>query len=145
MIASMLRKLAQLALLVPDYDPAIAYYTQVLGFVLVEDTALPGGKRWVVVAPPGREGATLLLARAATDEQASRVGDQTGGRVFLFLHTDDFQADYRALKSRGVEFLGEPRREEYGEVVVFVDGYGNKWDLIGKRADHAEELPGLRG
>jgi catechol 2,3-dioxygenase-like lactoylglutathione lyase family enzyme len=120
------------SLLVRDYDEAIAYYTTTLGFDLVEDTELGGGKRWVLVAP-GRGGTALLLARAATPEQAARVGDQTGGRVFLFLHTDDFWRDYDALKSRGVAFIEEPRHETYGTVVVFRDLYGNKWDLVERK------------
>jgi lactoylglutathione lyase len=118
------------ALLVRDYDEAIAYFTQRLRFELVEDTELGGGKRWVLVAPPGRAGIALLLARAATPEQLDRVGNQTGGRVFLFLHTDDFWRDYRDMRSRGVQFTEEPRHEAYGTVAVFVDLYGNKWDLV---------------
>ena len=118
------------ALLVRDYDEAIAFYTGTLGFTLVEDSDLGAGKRWVLVAPPGARETRLLLARAATPAQAARVGDQTGGRVFLFLHTDDFWRDYRALQARGVTFIEEPRRESYGTVVVFEDLYGNKWDLL---------------
>src|SRR5687767_10071231 len=117
------------ALLVHDYDEAVVYFRDCLGFDLVEDTDLGGGKRWVVVAPPGG-GTALLLARAATPEQAARVGDQTGGRVFLFLRTDDFQRDYHAFRARGVAFTEEPRRESYGTVAVFTDLYGNRWDLI---------------
>src|SRR5262245_41429954 len=116
--------IGQVALLVRDYDEAIAYFTQRLGFALVEDPDLGGGKRWVVVSPPGG-GTALLLARAATPEQAARVGDQAGGRVFLFLHTDDFQRDYDDLRWRGVTFTEGPRRESYGTVAVFVDLYGN--------------------
>jgi phosphoglycolate phosphatase len=116
-------------LLVRDYDEALAYFRDRLGFDLVEDTDLGGGKRWVVVAPPGG-GTGLLLARAATPEQAARVGDQTGGRVFLFLRTDDFQRDYHALRARGVAFVEEPRREPFGTVAVFTDLYGNRWDLV---------------
>jgi catechol 2,3-dioxygenase-like lactoylglutathione lyase family enzyme len=123
----------RVALLVRDYDEAIAYYTGRLGFTLVEDTPLGDGKRWVVVAPPGSTGTALLLARAATPDQAARVGDQTGGRVFLFLATDDFWRDYHALRSRGVTFAEEPRREVYGTVAVFVDLYGNRWDLLQTR------------
>ena len=124
--------LAHVALVVRDYDEAIAFYTQSLGFTLVSDIPLGGEKRWVVVAPPGAPegGATLLLARAATPEQATRVGDQTGGRVFLFLHTDDFERDYAAMQARGVRFVEQPRNEAYGTVVVFLDLYGNRWDLI---------------
>ncbi len=121
--------IAGVALLVRDYDAAIAFFTGSLGFELVEDTDLGGGKRWVVVGPGGG-GATLLLARAATPEQESRIGNQTGGRVFMFLHTDDFQRDYDAMRAAGVRFTEEPRREPWGRVVVFLDLYGNKWDLI---------------
>ena len=118
------------AVVVRDYDEAIAFYRDVLGFELIEDTALAGGKRWVRVGPRGGSGASLLLARAATAEQDTRVGNQTGGRVFLFLHTDDFWRDYRDLRSRGARFIEEPRHEEYGTVAVFVDLYGNRWDLV---------------
>jgi lactoylglutathione lyase len=128
----MKQSIAHLALLVRDYDEAIAYFTQSLRFDLIEDTALGGGKRWVLVAPPGSAGAALLLAKAANAEQESRVGNQTGGRVFLFLHTDDFWRDYNEMKSRGIAFVEEPRREAYGTVVVFRDLYGNKWDLVQK-------------
>lgn len=127
-------KVAGVALVVRDYDEAVAFYTSVLGFNLIEDTALSAGKRWVVVAPPGSEGATILLARAATPEQESRIGNQTGGRVFLFLHTDDFWRDYDALRSRGVNFVEDPRHETFGTVAVFVDLYGNKWDLVERTA-----------
>jgi catechol 2,3-dioxygenase-like lactoylglutathione lyase family enzyme len=124
------RMIAHVALVVRDYDEAIAYYTRTLGFELLEDTPLEPGKRWVRVAPPHTAGTSLLLARAATDEQLSRVGNQTGGRVFLFLHTDDFWRDHRALASRGVVFVREPREESYGTVAVFEDLYGNRWDLV---------------
>lgn len=123
------QRLAALSLLVRDYDEAIRYYTGSLGFELLEDTPLGGGKRWVRVAPPGSE-CVLLLARAARPEQLVRVGDQTGGRVFLFLHTDDLWRDYRAMRERGVHFVEVPREEEYGTVVVFSDLYGNLWDLV---------------
>ena len=122
--------IAHLALVVRDYDEAIAYFTSALRFTLVEDTPLGAGKRWVLVAPPGSGGAALLLAKATTPEQLSRVGDQTGGRVFLFLHTRDFAGDYAHMRAHGVEFTEEPRQEPYGRVVVFRDLYGNKWDLI---------------
>ena len=125
-----MQRIAQLALLVREYDEAIAYFTGSLGFTLLEDTDLGGGKRWVRVAPPGSDGAALLLARAATAGQAAQVGAQCGGRVFLFLHTDDFWRDYRAMLARGVEFEEEPRSEEYGTVVVFRDLYGNRWDMV---------------
>ncbi len=126
-------RLAQLALVVRDYDEALAWYTRALGFGLVEDTALGGGKRWVVMRPPGTGGADLLLARAVNDEQASRIGNQTGGRVFLFLHSDDFWRDHRAFASQGVNFVVDPHDEAYGTVAVFEDLYGNRWDLIGRR------------
>lgn len=124
--------LARIALLVPDYDEAIAFYVGRLGFTLVEDTVLTPAKRWVVVRPPGapEEGAALLLARAADPDQAGAIGHQAGGRVFLFLHTDDFARDHAAFVAAGVRFLEEPRRELYGTVAVFADPYGNRWDLI---------------
>ena len=126
----MSQKIGYVALVVRDYDEAIAYYTSTLGFNLIEDTDLGGGKRWVLVTPPGSTGTALLLARAATPEQATRVGNQTGGRVFLFLHTDDFWRDYNELKLRNVNFTENPRHESYGTVVIFEDIYGNRWDLI---------------
>ena len=125
-----MQTIAAISLVVPDYDEAIGYYTGVLGFELREDRPMAPGKRWVTVAPPGSQGPHLLLARAASAEQASHIGNQTGGRVFLFLHTDDFQRDHRAYESRGVVFLEAPRVEPYGTVVVFRDRYGNLWDLI---------------
>ncbi len=123
-------RIASLALVVRDYDEAIAYYTQVLGFELLEDAPGGAGKRWVRVAPPGGEGPTLLLARAVTPEQERAIGCQTGGRVFLFLETDDFAHDYAAFLARGVRFVESPRTEDYGMVCVFEDLYGNRWDLI---------------
>jgi catechol 2,3-dioxygenase-like lactoylglutathione lyase family enzyme len=127
-------RIGTVALLVRDYDEAKAWYTTMLGFAAVEDRPMGEGKRWLVVAPPG--GATrLLLARAATEEQAARVGDQTGGRVFLFLETDDFDRDFRAMSARGVKFREAPRHEDYGTVAVFEDLYGNLWDLIGPARD----------
>ena len=126
----MSRAINHLTVVVRDYDEAIAYYTQALGFDLIEDTPLGGGKRWVLVGPGIGRGASLLLAKAATPEQESRVGDQTGGRVFLFLHTDDFQRDYDRMRLHGVQFIEAPHHEVYGTVVVFVDLYGNKWDLV---------------
>lgn len=126
----MSQAIAHVTLVVREYDEAIAYFTKCLGFVLVEDTPLGGPKRWVLVAPHGGGGTSLLLARAANSEQAARVGDQTGGRVGFFLHTENFRRDYEAMRSRGVEFMEEPRREAYGMVAVFVDLYGNKWDLL---------------
>ena len=125
--------IAAVALLVRDYDEAIAYYTDTLGFALVEDTALGGSKRWVLVAPPGPSGCRLLLARASGPKQQARVGDQTGGRVFLFLDTDDFRRDHRRLTERGVRFREAPREETYGTVAVFDDLYGNLWDLVQRR------------
>ena len=122
--------IASVSLLVRDYDEAIRFFTGCLNFELVEDTPLGGGKRWVVVTPPGGKGASLLLAKAVGEAQEARIGDQTGGRVFLFLRTDDFQRDYDAMKAKGVRFTEEPRREAYGRVVVFLDLYGNRWDLV---------------
>ena len=128
----MRQSLGLISLLVRDYDEAIAFFVGVLGFDLVEDSDRPEErKRWVVVAPPGAPGARLLLARASTPEQVARIGDQTGGRVFLFLHTDDFRRDYTRYRASGVEFVRPPRREAYGTVAVFRDLYGNLWDLIG--------------
>ena len=126
----MTQHIGYIALLVHDYDTAIAYFTGKLGFILVSDTPLTAEKRWVLVAPPGGQGTRILLAKAASPEQTARVGDQTGGRVFLFLHTDDFWRDYRAYVERGVTFTEEPRKEPYGTVVVFKDFLGNAWDLI---------------
>ncbi len=126
----MKQSLALIALLVPDYDDAIAYYTTRLGFALREDTPQPDGKRWVVVQPPGAQETALLLAKATTPSQTAAIGHQAGGRVFLFLHTDDFARDHTALTSRGVHFLEPPRREPYGTVAVFEDAFGNRWDLI---------------
>jgi len=117
-----------MALLVADYDDAIAFYVGALGFSLLEDTPLEGGKRWVRVGPP--LGTALLLARADGPQQAARIGDQTGGRVFLFLETDDFARDHALFSARGVRFLEAPRAEAYGTVAVFEDLYGNRWDLI---------------
>lgn len=115
--------------LVRDYDEAIDFFTSKLQFDLISDIPLDENKRWVLVRPRGADGTSLLLAKAATPEQEGFIGNQTGGRVFLFLHTDDFERDYKSMLSRGVEFLEEPRREEYGTVAVFRDLYGNKWDL----------------
>ena len=126
----MQQEIVGISLVVADYDEAIAYFTQKLDFELVEDTPLGLGKRWVRVGPRGSRHFRLLLAQASSEAQRSRVGDQTGGRVFLFLHTDDVERDYRVWSARGVEFLEGPRQEVYGKVVVFADLYGNKWDLI---------------
>ncbi len=126
----MAQTVGYVALVVRDYDEALAFYTQALGFQLIEDTDLGDGKRWVRVRPPGSIGTDLLLARALSPEQASRIGNQTGGRVFLFLHTDDFWRDYRAMTAKGVKFVRPPKEETYGTVAVFEDLYGTKWDLL---------------
>jgi catechol 2,3-dioxygenase-like lactoylglutathione lyase family enzyme len=119
------------AVVVRDYDEAIEFYTEKLGFELIEDTFIPAQqKRWVVVAPRGARESRILLARAVGEEQTSRIGNQTGGRVFLFLYTDDFWRDYRAYQARGVVFVREPSVEKYGTVAVFRDLYGNLWDLL---------------
>lgn len=125
------QRLMHIALVVADYDEAIAWYTQKLGFKLIEDTTLSEVKRWVLIQPPGEGSCQLLLAKAATDEQKSRVGNQTGGRVFLFLHTDDFERDYENLRQQAITIVRGPSQEEYGKVLVFEDLYGNLWDLIG--------------
>lgn len=126
--------LGYVALVIRDYDEALEYFTHSLGFVVVEDSTSKdrygNDKRWILVAPPGSTGTSLLLARPSTPEEANYIGKQTGGRVFLFLHTDDFWRDYHALSARGVKFKEEPREEPYGTVVVFEDLYGNKWDLL---------------
>lgn len=124
------QQLAQIALVVNDYDEAIAFYTQKLKFTLLEDTKLSETKRWVVVAPNGSGGCRLLLAKAANEEQKTRVGNQTGGRVFLFLHTDDFKNYYQNLLDQGIKIVRKPAVESYGTVAVFEDLYGNLWDLI---------------
>lgn len=129
----MTQKIATLSLLVADYDEAIAFYCGKLGFVLLADTPLGPAKRWVLVAPPGGNGARLLLARADGPEQLEAVGNQSGGRVMLFLETDDFARDFAAMSGKGVTFLEAPRHEAYGSVAVFADLYGNKWDLIEPR------------
>jgi catechol 2,3-dioxygenase-like lactoylglutathione lyase family enzyme len=125
------QRLSLVAVVVRNYDEAIAFYTGVMGFRLVEDTPQGGAKRWVVVEPPGDAGGSaLLLARAVNNRQAAHIGDQTGGRVFLFLHTDDFERDHARLSAAGVAFVEGPRDEPYGRVAVFEDLYGNRWDLI---------------
>ena len=134
------QSLAHVAFLVRDYDEALAFFTESLGFRLVEDTPLPAGKRWVLVAPPGSYGTNLLLAKAATPEQLQQVGKQTAGRVFLFLHTDHFWRDYRLMQAANVKFLESPRQEPYGTVAVFEDLYGNKWDLL-QPADPSSPQP----
>lgn len=133
-----MQTLGYVALVVRDYDEAIAFFTKTLNFHLVEDTVVSEGKRWVLVRPSGSGGTALLLAKATTPEQGSRIGDQTGGRVFLFLHTDDFWADYSEMCARGIKFTRSPREEAYGTVAVFEDLYGNKWDLLqSKRSSSA--------
>jgi len=127
----MKQRISHIALVVKDYDEAIDFYTNKLDFTLLEDTKLSEEKRWVMVAPPGAEECCLLLAKAANEKQAASIGNQTGGRVFLFLFTDDFWRDYELYKSRGVVFVrGEPRVEAYGTVAVFLDVCGNMWDLV---------------
>ena len=126
----MKQHLAQIAIIVKDYDEAIAFYTGKLGFVLRTDDQLNETKRWVIVAPPGANESGLLLARAANEQQAAAIGNQSGGRVFLFLHTDDFWSDYERYKSQDIRFVREPSKEAYGTVAVFEDLYGNLWDLI---------------
>jgi catechol 2,3-dioxygenase-like lactoylglutathione lyase family enzyme len=139
------QRIAHISLVVDDYDEAIAFYTGKLGFTLVEDTALDANKRWVIVAPPAtpgdHPGCNLLLAKAATEEQKSRIGNQTGGRVFLFLFTDDFWRDYNNMTAANITFARAPKEEPYGTVAVFEDLYGNLWDLIQpKRADNSTDL-----
>ena len=125
-----MRRIATVAMVVADYGEAIAWYVEKLGFELAEDISLGEGKRWVVVAPAGGQGVRLLLAEAKDDDERSRIGNQTGGRVFLFLETDDFSRDHAAMLANGVEFRETPRTEAYGTVAVFADLYGNLWDLI---------------
>ena len=124
------QRLAHIALLVRDFDDAIEFYTEKLHFTLLEDTLISETKRWVLVAPPGSNECCLLLAKASSDEQLGRVGNQTGGRVFLFLYTDDFQRDYQNLINHEISIVREPSVETYGKVAVFMDLYGNLWDLI---------------
>ena len=124
------QSIVHLALVVDDYDEAIKFYTEKLDFSLVDDTRQSETKRWVLVAPKGDGGCSLLLAKGVGDGQRSRIGNQTGGRVFLFLKTDDFWRDYEAFRERGVQFVREPKVEDYGTVAVFADLYGNLWDLI---------------
>ena len=127
----MKQSIGQLSLVVREYDEAINFYVEALGFTLVEDTYVPEqDKRWVVVAPPGSIESRILLARASNEEQSSRIGNQTGGRVFLFLFTDDFWRDFESYRAKGVVFVREPKEEPYGTVAVFQDLYGNLWDLL---------------
>jgi catechol 2,3-dioxygenase-like lactoylglutathione lyase family enzyme len=133
----MRQEIIHIALVVKEYDEAIQFYTEKLGFELLEDTCQPEqDKRWVVIAPPNSSGTTILLAKASKEEQLSYIGNQSGGRVFLFLHTDDFYRDYHALNDKGVQFTRPPMEAEYGTVAVFKDLYGNLWDLIQLRDDH---------
>jgi catechol 2,3-dioxygenase-like lactoylglutathione lyase family enzyme len=126
----MKQRIAHIALVVRDYDEAIEFYTNKLDFKLIEDTKLSDEKRWVIIAPPGAEECGLLLAKAASEKQAARIGSQTGGRVFLFLFTDDFWRDYNKMINKNVRFVRPPKQEEYGTVAVFEDLYGNLWDLL---------------
>lgn len=126
----MKQKIAHIALVVRDYDEAIAFYTKKLDFILLEDTILSEEKRWVLVAPPGAKDSCLLLAKAANEKQRKSIGNQSGGRVFLFLFTDDFWRDYNKMVDRNIKFLRPPKEEEYGTVAVFEDLYGNLWDLL---------------
>lgn len=133
----MRQSLVHVALIVRDYDEALDFYTGVLGFELIEDTYQPEqDKRWVVVSPPGSQGATLLLAKATKPEQQQAIGQQGAGRVFLFLNTDDFWRDFERLRERGVQFVREPAEQPYGWVAVFEDLYGNRWDLLQLNSDH---------
>lgn len=133
----MIQSLVHIALVVKDYDEAIEFYTKKLHFTLVEDTYQPEqDKRWVVVSPPNSSGATILLAKASKPEQMPFIGDQAGGRVFLFLGTDDFWRDYNDMVKQGIEFVREPKVQTYGTVAVFKDLYGNLWDLIQFKEDH---------
>ena len=125
------QRLAHIAIVVNDYDEAIEFYTKKLHFELIEDTRLSETKRWVLVKPKGQDGCCLLLAKAANEEQQRRIGNQTGGRVFLFLHTDDFERDFQNLLGNQIEIVRQPSKEGYGTVVVFKDLYGNLWDMIG--------------
>jgi len=133
----MKQSIVHIALVVRDYDEALDFYLNKLNFTLIEDTYQPEqDKRWVVIAPPGSGGTTLLLARASRPEQVPYIGNQTGGRVFLFLNTDDFWRDFNALKDNGITIVREPKQADYGMVAVFADLYGNLWDLLQLNADH---------
>ena len=133
----MIQSIIHIALVVKDYDEAIEFYTRKLHFTLIEDTYQPEqNKRWVVVAPPGSVGTTILLARASKEEQEPFIGNQAGGRVFLFLNTDDFWRDYQEMVAKGIEFVREPKEQSYGLVAVFKDLYGNLWDLVQLKEDH---------
>lgn len=133
----MKQSIVHIALVVRDYDEAIEFYTKKLNFTLIEDTyQAEQDKRWVVVSPPGSSGTTLLLAKASKPEQDAFIGNQSGGRVFLFLNTDDFWRDYHEMIAKGIKFIREPKKEAYGLVAVFEDLYGNLWDLLGLNEDH---------
>ena len=133
----MKQSIVHVALVVKDYDEAIEFYTQQLNFELIEDTyQAEQDKRWVVVSPPGSNGVSLLLARASNSRQESFIGNQSGGRVFLFLNTDDFWRDYKAMIAKGINFVREPKQQDYGMVAVFEDLYGNRWDLLQLNSDH---------
>lgn len=136
-INKMIQSIVHIALVVKDYDEAIEFYTKKLHFTLIEDTyQLEQNKRWVVVSPPSSSGTTILLARASKPEQLSFIGDQTGGRIFLFLGTDDFWRDYNEMITKGIEFVREPKEQPYGTVAVFKDLYGNLWDLVQFKENH---------
>lgn len=133
----MIQSIVHIALVVEDYDEAIEFYTKKLNFELIEDTYQPEqNKRWVVVSPPGSNGTTILLARASNPDQKPFIGNQSGGRVFLFLNTDDFWRDYQQMKERGIDFVREPKEADYGTVAVFKDLYGNLWDLLQLNENH---------
>ncbi|PHN07949.1 VOC family protein [Flavilitoribacter nigricans] len=134
--------IAHIALVVKDYDEAIAFYTEKLNFRLIEDTRIDEEKRWVLVAPPGAGECCLLLARAANAEQEEAIGRQSGGRVFLFLFTDNFERDYEAMRAKGIHFVRPPKVEPYGKVAVFADLYGNLWDLLEPSKSNPGNLPG---
>ncbi len=133
----MMQSIVHVALVVKDYDEALDFYLNKLNFILIEDTYQPvQDKRWIVIAPPGSRGTTLLIAKASKPEQEKFIGNQTGGRVFLFLNTDDFWRDYRNMIDKGIKFIREPKEESYGTVAVFEDLYGNLWDLLQLNKDH---------
>lgn len=133
----MKQSIVHIALVVRDYDEALEFYINKLNFVLIEDTYQPEqDKRWVVISPPGSQGSTILLARASKPEQIPFIGNQTGGRVFLFLNTDDFWRDYQSMVAKGIRFVREPKKADYGTVAVFEDLYGNLWDLLQLNEDH---------
>ena len=139
-----MQQLAHVALLVRDYEEALDFYINKLGFRLIEDRAQPEqNKRWIVISPPGSSGASLLLARASSDEQKHFIGNQSGGRVFLFLQTDDFWRDFNAYTTAGVNFIRPPSEEPYGTVAVFEDLYGNRWDLLEYSPDQPYKLPAI--